>query len=43
MTLEEILDQLGVRAQPTPKPKPAPPAVKRSFGGVWYDDNNIPH
>lgn len=40
--IDRILDELGVRAQPTP-PKPSPRPDPRKDKGVWYPDGNIPH
>ena len=41
--IDRILDQLGVRAQPTPT-KPQPPRQDPSKSpGVWYRDGEIPH
>lgn len=47
MTLEQHLDQLGVRAQPTaPASKlqiPRPAGTPDQWIGIWYRDGNIPH
>lgn len=43
--IERILDQLGVRAQPTPAPTKTtdrPPGPPSAWRGVWYPDGNIP-
>lgn len=45
--IERILDQLGVRAQPTPTKQPQPTdrpdGPPNAWRGVWYPDGNIPH
>lgn len=42
--IERILDQLGVRAQPTPtKIAQRPPGQPNDWKGIWYPDGNIPH
>ena len=35
------LDELGVRAQPTPKPAPRPDP--RQPAGIWYTEETVPH
>jgi hypothetical protein len=43
--IERILDQLGVRAQPTPTKQPTsrPPGPSSQWPGIWYRDGDIPH
>jgi hypothetical protein len=39
--IDRILDELGVRAQPTPKP--APRTDPRQSTGIWYTEETVPH
>jgi hypothetical protein len=46
--LDHILDQLGVRAQPTPAKHqpvrpPRPPGPPDSWPGIWYTEETVPH
>ncbi|XAI95339.1 hypothetical protein [Nostoc phage Nsp-JY18] len=40
--IERILNELGIRPAPAPKPE-RPQGQPADWKGIWYRDGNIPH